>query len=179
MGTLEKKIHRVMMMGGALPPHPGNIRNPFRGKPLYLNNTAEWNVFLDPKAADEVFHSGLHVDLVTLNACEFFRLGPFFHPNDYARLVSGWWSTFTGWDLNPPGFNEAFQRLRACASPPPGLSLAQHIHTHRPRFSVFAAQKRKKSKKVMHRSGFLHSFLSFLFTSLLYWHFRVDRLASG
>jgi inosine-uridine nucleoside N-ribohydrolase len=70
MGILQKKIHRVVMMGGALPPHPGNIRNPFRGKPMYLNSTAEWNVFIDAKAADEVFHSGLQVDLVTLNACD-------------------------------------------------------------------------------------------------------------
>jgi inosine-uridine nucleoside N-ribohydrolase len=67
---LREKIHCVVMMGGALPPHPGNIRNPFRGKPFYLNSAAEWNIFIDPGAANEVFHSGLRVDLVTLNACD-------------------------------------------------------------------------------------------------------------
>ena len=56
--------------------------------------------------------------------------------DDYAKLVSDWWSTFAGWDFKPypQGFIEEFLLLNiyspiiyiyASVSPLPGLILAQ------------------------------------------------------
>ena len=50
--------------------------------------------------------------------------------DDYAKLASGWWSTFTRRDSDPLGFNEEFLTLHISiihmpVSPLPGLILAQ------------------------------------------------------
>ena len=51
-------------MGGAI--HvPGNIHSDW---PEIDNNTAEWNIWVDPLAAQEVFSAGLSLHLVPLDA---------------------------------------------------------------------------------------------------------------
>jgi inosine-uridine nucleoside N-ribohydrolase len=72
---LLTKIDRIVMMGGNLLPQytqpgaAGNIIDALGGTPYYTNNVAEWNIFLDPLAAQYVFNGGIPVQLVALNAC--------------------------------------------------------------------------------------------------------------
>lgn len=57
-------IREVQVMGGAV--HvPGNINSDW---PAIDNRVAEWNIWVDPVAADEVFASGLDIHLVPLDA---------------------------------------------------------------------------------------------------------------
>jgi inosine-uridine nucleoside N-ribohydrolase len=59
--ALRAKIRSVTMMGGAVGV-PGNIT------PTIENAHAEWNFYVDPKAANVVFRSGLPITLVPLDA---------------------------------------------------------------------------------------------------------------
>ncbi|MBD3391397.1 MAG: nucleoside hydrolase [Chitinivibrionales bacterium] len=58
------RIGRVFMMGGAIRA-PGNIDKLVPGAD---NRVAEWNIYVDPHAAAEVFASGLDIFLVPLDA---------------------------------------------------------------------------------------------------------------
>jgi len=61
--ALRAKIRSVTMMGGAVGV-PGNITWP----PTIENPHAEWNFYVDPRAANVVFRSGLPITLVPLDA---------------------------------------------------------------------------------------------------------------
>jgi inosine-uridine nucleoside N-ribohydrolase len=61
--ALRAKIRSVTMMGGAVGV-PGNIT----WAPTIENPRAEWNFYVDPKAANVVFRSGLPITLVPLDA---------------------------------------------------------------------------------------------------------------
>jgi inosine-uridine nucleoside N-ribohydrolase len=61
--ALSAKIRSVTMMGGAVGV-PGNITWP----PTIKNPYAEWNFYVDPRAASVVFRSGLPITLVPLDA---------------------------------------------------------------------------------------------------------------
>jgi purine nucleosidase/pyrimidine-specific ribonucleoside hydrolase len=57
-------IREVQIMGGSI--HvPGNITSDW---PAIDNSVAEWNIWVDPVAAEEVFTSGLSLHLVPLDA---------------------------------------------------------------------------------------------------------------
>ncbi len=61
---IAEHIRDVHIMGGSI--HvPGNIE---RSWPAIKNKTAEWNIWVDPVAADEVFASGLPLHLTPLDA---------------------------------------------------------------------------------------------------------------
>lgn len=61
---IKQKIVSVYVMGGAM--HvPGNINHDW---PEINNTVAEWNIWVDPMAAHEVFTSGLEIHLVPLDA---------------------------------------------------------------------------------------------------------------
>ncbi len=60
---LKAKVHMVYIMGGAIRV-PGNIHETVASN---LNQSAEWNIYLDPYAADQLFHSGLPLTLVPLD----------------------------------------------------------------------------------------------------------------
>jgi len=73
---LKKKIGRIDIMGGAIQVR-GNIQTVL---PKSANSNAEWNFYLDPRAADQVLHAGLAVTLVPLDVTnqawvddEFYR----------------------------------------------------------------------------------------------------------
>lgn len=59
-----KRLREVVIMGGAITVC-GNIRP-----------SAEFNIFVDPRAAQRVFQSGLPIKLVPLDVTERVRLGP-------------------------------------------------------------------------------------------------------
>lgn len=67
-----KEVSRLIIMGGNVDA-PGNIIVPnfTDGHP---NVSAEWNIFIDPLAADKVFASGLPIELVGLDVTNSVRL---------------------------------------------------------------------------------------------------------
>lgn len=70
-----KNIERLVIMGGAF--HvPGNLGD--GGLYQTGNKTAEWNIYIDPKAAGIVFASGAKIDLVPLDATSKVPLKPAF-----------------------------------------------------------------------------------------------------
>lgn len=64
--AIKNNIDRIYFMGGAILV-PGNIIGRSQG---YKNTVAEYNVFLDAKAASDVFNSGVPITLVPLDATE-------------------------------------------------------------------------------------------------------------
>jgi pyrimidine-specific ribonucleoside hydrolase len=61
----KSKIDQLVIMGGAVDV-PGNIIVPLFTRD-HPNTTAEWNIFIDPVAADKVFAAGLPIVLVGLD----------------------------------------------------------------------------------------------------------------
>lgn len=68
----KNKIDQLVIMGGTVEA-PGNIIVPLftKGHP---NTTAEWNIFVDPLAADKVFAAGLPIVLVGLDITNSVRV---------------------------------------------------------------------------------------------------------
>ncbi len=61
--SIKSKIDKILLMGGAIDV-PGNV-----GLESDIRNyVAEWNIWVDPYAADIVFKSGLAIQMVTLDA---------------------------------------------------------------------------------------------------------------
>jgi len=58
-------IREIVLMGGAVKVH-GNLQD--GGVFHTKNNTAEWNIFIDPLAASIVFRSGVPIRLIALDA---------------------------------------------------------------------------------------------------------------
>jgi inosine-uridine nucleoside N-ribohydrolase len=74
--SLEKKIRRIVAMGGAVDV-PGNIRVP-EFTENSSNTVAEWNMFIDPLAAKIVFDSRVPLEIVPLDATNKVPLTPSF-----------------------------------------------------------------------------------------------------
>ena len=72
---LARKIARLTVMGGAVTV-PGNVQASLSGLD---NQTAEWNIFADPHAAQVVLESGMPVAFVTLDATSQAPLTPAFY----------------------------------------------------------------------------------------------------
>jgi purine nucleosidase/pyrimidine-specific ribonucleoside hydrolase len=62
--NIKDKIASVQVMGGALFV-PGNIKGDW---PEFHNTVSEWNIWVDPLAASEVFNAGLDLHLTPLDA---------------------------------------------------------------------------------------------------------------
>lgn len=89
------RIGKIAIMGGAIEQDgriPGNVADLNNAKPQWnqgpiygTNTTAEWNIFIDPLAAQTAFRwsvPALPLDLVPLNACNNVILTP-----EYAQLI--------------------------------------------------------------------------------------------
>ncbi len=61
--NIASKIEMVFIMGGAV-----NVAGNLQDGGITTNPFAEWNIFLDPHAADIVFKSGVNITLVPLDA---------------------------------------------------------------------------------------------------------------
>ena len=59
---LKSKVGKIYLMGGAVNV-PGNVASWIEG-----NTKAEWNIFIDPYAANQVFESGIPIVMVSLDA---------------------------------------------------------------------------------------------------------------
>ena len=64
--SLKAKIKDIYIMGGSVY-KPGNIKSDY---PAIDNEVAEWNIWVDPVAAQEVFASGLDLHLTPLDATQ-------------------------------------------------------------------------------------------------------------
>jgi purine nucleosidase/pyrimidine-specific ribonucleoside hydrolase len=62
--SIKDNIKLIEVMGGALRV-PGNINSDYPSNP---NQVAEWNIWVDPVAAEEVFQSGIPIQLMPLDA---------------------------------------------------------------------------------------------------------------
>ncbi len=65
--SIANNINRIQVMGGALF-IPGNIASDY---PAIPNTVAEWNIWVDPIAAEEVFQSGIPIQLMPLDATSY------------------------------------------------------------------------------------------------------------
>lgn len=72
--SLKKKIEGIYLMGGAVDV-PGNVMKP---DDKITNPLAEWNFYLDPKAANQVFRFQVPVTLIPLDATNQVPLTPEF-----------------------------------------------------------------------------------------------------
>jgi pyrimidine-specific ribonucleoside hydrolase len=73
--SLAAHIREIVIMGGAVRV-PGNLQD---GGVFHTNNqTAEWNIFIDPLAARIVFRSGVPIRLIALDATNKVHIGPEF-----------------------------------------------------------------------------------------------------
>ncbi len=65
--SIACNIREIVVMGGAIY-MPGNIAS---HAPGYTNTVSEWNIWIDPVAASEVFSSGIPIHLMPLDATDF------------------------------------------------------------------------------------------------------------
>lgn len=72
--SIASKIREIVAMGGAVN-GPGNIDKPYVG---IRNGVAEWNLYLDPQAADAVLRSGIKVRLIPVEATRLLPVTPAF-----------------------------------------------------------------------------------------------------
>lgn len=84
-----ENINRIVIMGGAVEVD-GNVAALNNSNPKYdqgtvysTNTYAEWNIFLDPEAAQITFNSGIPIKLVPLDACDYAILD-----ESYLELVT-------------------------------------------------------------------------------------------
>jgi purine nucleosidase/pyrimidine-specific ribonucleoside hydrolase len=67
--SIACNIREIVVMGGAIY-SPGNIAS---HAPGYTNTVSEWNIWIDPVAAGEVFSSGIPIHLLPLDATDFLK----------------------------------------------------------------------------------------------------------
>jgi pyrimidine-specific ribonucleoside hydrolase len=86
--SLVQNVQMVYVMGGALTV-PGNITDAGAG---INNRAAEWNIYIDPHAAQVVFASGVPITLVPLDATNHAPVSASFYQRlqqDHATPVAG------------------------------------------------------------------------------------------
>ena len=72
---LKNKIRMIYIMGGAVNV-PGSVA---LVEPTLKNKTAEWNLYIDPKATDIVFQAGVPITLVPLDVTDHFPVDESFY----------------------------------------------------------------------------------------------------
>lgn len=78
--TIADNVEMAYLMGGAIDVGGNSIRNP----------TAEWNIWVDPVAADEVLRSGIPITLVTLDATNQVPLHLFHLAPEAFSSITSW-----------------------------------------------------------------------------------------
>jgi inosine-uridine nucleoside N-ribohydrolase len=68
--SVAERIKGIVIMGGAVFV-PGNIHKEY---PAIANETAEWNLWVDPVATAEVFGAGIPMQMVPLDATDLVRV---------------------------------------------------------------------------------------------------------
>jgi pyrimidine-specific ribonucleoside hydrolase len=83
--SVASHIREIVIMGGAVRV-PGNLQD--GGVFHTTNQTAEWNIFIDPVAARIVFRSGVPIRLIALDATNKVKIGPEFLREFKAKALS-------------------------------------------------------------------------------------------
>lgn len=113
--TLKSKIKKVVIMGGAVDV-PGNLKT---DDPTQTNVTAEWNIWVDPQAAAEVFASGIPLDIMPMDPVPNVQLRSDFAQKvgavnlPGANLMANMWTMELGWNTN--GYIWIYDALAAIA----------------------------------------------------------------
>ncbi|MCH9631466.1 MAG: Pyrimidine-specific ribonucleoside hydrolase RihA [Chlamydiia bacterium] len=113
---IKKKIEKVYVIGGAI-----NVRGNLVGKHNgYMNRFAEYNFFLDTKAANIVFHSNLPITLVPIDTLAFIRALPVELYRNLVKSDRNIFSEFVFKNLNPlelfkRGYEPSFWTVVAAA----------------------------------------------------------------
>jgi inosine-uridine nucleoside N-ribohydrolase len=129
--SVAPKIREIVIMGGAVQV-PGNLQD---GGVFHTNNqTAEWNMFIDPLAASIVFRSGVPILLIALDATNKVHIGPQFlrqfeskAQSPLGRVVAGVLKADR--EMIDAGIFYAWDPLAAAALLQPGMvqTAAMHI----------------------------------------------------
>jgi pyrimidine-specific ribonucleoside hydrolase len=96
---IKDRIRKIVVMGGAVDVG-GNIQ---ADDPSKTNTTAEWNIWVDPMAAAQVFFSGIHLDIIPMDPVPDVELDrPFAQKVGAvnlpgANLMATMWTTEFGW----------------------------------------------------------------------------------
>ena len=102
-------------MGGAVDV-PGNLK---ADDPSQTNITAEWNIWVDPQAASEVFASGIPLDIMPMDPVPDVQLHSDFTQKvgavnlPGANLMANMWNMELGW--NNKGYIWIYDALAAMA----------------------------------------------------------------
>jgi inosine-uridine nucleoside N-ribohydrolase len=134
--TIADNIAQIVIMGGAFNVK-GNLYQP-SGKDQ--NNSAEWNIFVDPLAAKQVFASGIPLTIVPLDGSDGFVMRWADHAriqdsgDPVLRVLTGLWEMvlnqwgdeFRIWDIvaataltNPEHFEWVYDGVDVVAEPGP------------------------------------------------------------
>lgn len=82
--TLATRFDRVFVSGGAINTN-GTIRDVV---PSHPNAAAEWNLYIDPAAADIVFNSGTRLELVPLDVTHTSGAQPLLFQREFVRHLA-------------------------------------------------------------------------------------------
>ncbi len=83
--TLASRLDTIFISGGAINV-PGTVHQDVPSNP---NTVAEWNLYLDPEAADIVFNSGVRLVLVPLDVTHVQGPQPLLFGHDFIRRLDG------------------------------------------------------------------------------------------
>lgn len=97
--SIVQRFKKVVMMGGAVDVN-GNIKE---DDPIQSNTSAEWNIWVDPMAAADVFSSGIPLDIIPMDPVPEVELKRDFAKKvgkvnlPCANLMSSMWTMEFGW----------------------------------------------------------------------------------
>ncbi len=128
--SIAAHIREIVLMGGAVRV-PGNLQD---GGVYHTNNqTAEWNIFIDPLAARNVFRSGIAIRLIGLDATnkvqisrEFLREFEAKARSPLGRVVAG--VLKADQEMIDAGFFYAWDPLAAAALLHPNIVKTSPLH---------------------------------------------------
>jgi pyrimidine-specific ribonucleoside hydrolase len=129
--SVAAHIREIVLMGGAVRV-PGNLQD--GGVFHTANSTAEWNIFIDPMAADMVFRSGIPIRLIGLDATNTVKIDAQFLREFKTKTLTPLGRVVAGVleadrDAINQGFFYAWDPLAAAALLRPGIVkiVAMHI----------------------------------------------------